>query len=285
MKPVPVGLAAHYAGGTTTLARCWKITRTDGVVFGFTSADADLRIDGVLYEAASGGFTPSAIDGTADLSVDGLDARGFIDSATITEPDLRAGLWDSAFVEIFEVNYRNPGAGVLTLRTGWLGQVKTTAADFVAELRGLTQKLQQTVGRSVAAGCDADLGDVRCKVSLAAWTVAGAITAVASPARFTDSSRTEDADHFGGGRLAWLTGANAGLHVEVKAFETGAFDLALPTPYPMAVGDTYSVYAGCRKRFTEDCVGKFANAVNFRGHPHVPGVDKTVGLGAMEIPE
>jgi hypothetical protein len=43
-------------------------------------------------------------------------------------------------------------------------------------------------------------------------------------------------------------------------------------PYTVAGGNTYSVIAGCTKRFAEDCVTKFANGVNFRGFPHVPGV-------------
>jgi hypothetical protein len=42
----------------------------------------------------------------------------------------------------------------------------------------------------------------------------------------------------------------------------------------VAIGDTYSVHAGCTKRFTEDCTTKFANALNFQGEPHVPTVDE-----------
>jgi hypothetical protein len=35
MKSLPSGLQAHLDSGTTTLAWCWKITRSDGAVFGF----------------------------------------------------------------------------------------------------------------------------------------------------------------------------------------------------------------------------------------------------------
>ena len=54
MKTASPALLAHMAQGTTTIAWCWKVTRTDGEVFGFTSVDRDLTIDGVTYAAATG---------------------------------------------------------------------------------------------------------------------------------------------------------------------------------------------------------------------------------------
>jgi uncharacterized phage protein (TIGR02218 family) len=43
-------------------------------------------------------------------------------------------------------------------------------------------------------------------------------------------------------------------------------------PQPISAGDTFIVTPGCDKRFTT-CQAKFANAVNFRGFPHMPGND------------
>jgi uncharacterized phage protein (TIGR02218 family) len=40
----------------------------------------------------------------------------------------------------------------------------------------------------------------------------------------------------------------------------------------MAVGDIFSVEAGCDKTFAT-CKAKFSNALNFRGFPHLPGND------------
>jgi uncharacterized phage protein (TIGR02218 family) len=39
------------------------------------------------------------------------------------------------------------------------------------------------------------------------------------------------------------------------------------------VGNSFSLVAGCDKSFTT-CAEKFNNAINFRGEPHVPGIDK-----------
>jgi hypothetical protein len=54
MKTLHPGLAAHLAGGVTTLARCWRLTRRDGVVMGFTDHDGDLAFDAVVHRARSG---------------------------------------------------------------------------------------------------------------------------------------------------------------------------------------------------------------------------------------
>ena len=48
-------------------------------------------------------------------------------------------------------------------------------------------------------------------------------------------------------------------------------------PEPIAAGDTFAVTAGCDKRFAT-CRDRFANAVNFRGFPHIPGNDFVVQL-------
>src|SRR5581483_6673972 len=58
MKTLDSGFAAHIAGTVTTLAWCWKITRADAAVQGFTDHDSDLAFDGVIYAAATG-FTAS----------------------------------------------------------------------------------------------------------------------------------------------------------------------------------------------------------------------------------
>jgi uncharacterized phage protein (TIGR02218 family) len=51
--------------------------------------------------------------------------------------------------------------------------------------------------------------------------------------------------------------------------------LFLPTSFPIAVGDTFSISAGCDKS-KDTCQAKFANIANFRGFPFVPGLDAAV---------
>ena len=54
MRTLPPELAAAIAGPVTTLATCWRLTRKDGIVLGFTDHDEALTFDGTSFEAASG---------------------------------------------------------------------------------------------------------------------------------------------------------------------------------------------------------------------------------------
>lgn len=53
MRALPAGLQSHLDSGATTLCWCWRITRNDGVAFGFTDHDRDLQFDGTSFEAAT----------------------------------------------------------------------------------------------------------------------------------------------------------------------------------------------------------------------------------------
>jgi len=274
VRTISANLAAHLAGETTTIATCWKVTRADGQIFGFTTHTSDLTISSQLYKAATG-YTSSSAIASADLAVDNLEVRGILDATTITEADLLAGVWDFAQVETFLVNYNALADGILRESKGRLGEVRLSRATFVAELRGLTQALQQTIGEVYTSACRADLGDSRCKVNLATYTVTGTLTGATSRSVFSDSARTEGANYFNGGKLTWTGGANSGKSMEVKSWNSGTktFTLAQPMVGTVAVGDTYSVYPGCTKRLIDDCKTKFNNVVNFRGEPYVPGED------------
>ena len=271
MKAVSVALKAHLEGETTTLATCWLATLQNGTVYGFTSHSSDIVFDGRTYAAATG-ITPSAIASNADLAVDNLDVDGMLDASVITEADIAAGLWDYAAIEIFMVNWADLSMGQIKMRSGRLGEVKTGRVAYTAELRGLSQNLQQVVGELYSPTCRAALGDARCKVALGAYTQSGAVASVLSQEGFL-STLTQPADYYTGGRVTFTSGQNSGLGMEVIAYSRDIFTLALPMPYPIAVGDSFTAVAGCQKQFLRDCVGKFSNAINFRGEPYLPGND------------
>jgi uncharacterized phage protein (TIGR02218 family) len=279
MKTISSTLAAHIAGEVTTLATCWKLTRRDTTVFGFTDHDQNIAFNGVTYQAATG-FTPTAIQTTGSLAVDNLNVDGMLSSGSIVEADILSGLYDFAEIEIFQVNYTDLTQGSIQLRRGWLGEVTFYKQQFVAEVRGLTQSLSQTMGQLYSASCRAALGDSRCKInmSLPGNTVTGAITSVVSNIQFTDSARTEATGNFTFGAIRFTSGANNGLAMEIKEYTYvsgvgGQLTLALPLPYPMLAGDAYSLTAGCDKTIAT-CFSRFNNIDNFRGEPQVPGMDR-----------
>lgn len=272
MKPLSTELQTHLQGEVLTLAHCWKITRRDATVLGFTSHDQDIVYDSVTYYS-SPGFTPSDITSNAELAVDHLDVEAVLDSSFMTEADIMAGLYDFAQLEVFLLNYRDLTQGALNLRTGWIGEVTVGRGYFVAEVRGLMQSLSQHIGELYSPSCRAKLGDSRCQVNMSGYTVTGTVTSVSNQRVFADSSRSEASGYFDFGKITFTSGANAGLSMEVKEFLQGdAIRLMLPMPHAITIGDTYSLQAGCDKTLST-CASRFSNAVNFRGEPHVPGID------------
>lgn len=145
MKSIGSALEAHLASEVTTLATCWKLTRRDGVVMGFTDHVTALTVGGVSYEASTG-FLPGAVHSGSSLAVDRLEAEGVLSADAIVEDDVMAGKYDFAEVEVFAVNYADVSQGTLHIRTGWLGEVRLEGGRFYAEIRGLAQKLAQPVG-------------------------------------------------------------------------------------------------------------------------------------------
>jgi uncharacterized phage protein (TIGR02218 family) len=272
MLTLSAAYLSHLAGTVLELATCWKITRRDGQVFGFTDHVENITVAGQLYESAVG-YSATDIESSAGLSVDNLNVQGIIDAASITEPDLMAGLWDGARVELFEVVYSDLTAGTRPLRAGTIGEVTMGRVGFEAELRALSQALSQEMLELTSPTCRVDLGSTRCGVDLTGFTVTGTVTSASSARVFSDTGRTEADDYFAFGVVEWTSGANDGLSMEIKSSTSaGAVSLVLPMPYAIAAGDTYSMVAGCDKLFAT-CGGKFANVVNFQGEPHIPGQD------------
>lgn len=277
MRTIDTGLAAHLAGGVTTLCRCWRLTRSDAAVLGFTDHDRTLAFDGVTYEPETG-LDASEDTSATGFAVGGLEATGALSSDRLDAGDLAAGLYDNAEVAVFLVNWTTPAERHL-LRVGHIGEVTREDGAFRAEIRGLAAALDQPNGRVFRPACDADLGDVRCGVDLddPAYRGEGTIVAADGRRRFTANGLGAfAAGWFERGRLVWTSGDNTGRAIEVRAHRVTGGDALIelwqPTHFDIGAGDEFTVTAGCDKRF-ETCVAKFANAVNFRGFPHMPGND------------
>jgi uncharacterized phage protein (TIGR02218 family) len=146
-------------------------------------------------------------------------------------------------------------------------------------------RLDQEQGRLYRATCAADLGDDCCRVDLDQPAFSASATVTGTDGALVLSTETlQDftENWFAGGRLAWASGANAGLTAEVKAHSLrvggGArLELWQRAARPIAIGDTFRVTAGCDKSFAT-CREKFGNVAKFRGFPHMPGNDFVVRL-------
>jgi hypothetical protein len=161
MRTLDIGIRTHIESGATTLATCWKITRADAVVFGFTDHDQALSFGGTDYlPMLDGTEMPARLGGQVDTG----EVIGVLRSDAIGEDDITAGLFDGAEVETWRVNWRDVSQRVL-LRRATIGEIVREDGQFRAELRSGQQALNRVRGRVYSPLCDAVLGDARCTVS------------------------------------------------------------------------------------------------------------------------
>lgn len=270
-------LLAHLATGTTTVCRAWAVVRRDGLVLGFTDHDRDLEFEEVLFRAGSG-LTARALEQTTGLAVDNSEAMGALSDEAIREEDIAAGRFDGAEVRIWRVNWADPESRMEEFR-GRIGEISRIGTEFRAELRGLTEALNQATGRVFRRGCDASLGDRRCRFDLAlpGYVVEARISRTEAPHLIAFEGLTEFAPRwFERGLVEFLDGPAVGLSAQVRMDRWGVTgrELALWTEPGSApeVGNLARLVAGCDKR-AETCQVKFNNFNNFRGFPHIPGED------------
>ncbi len=167
MRAIPDALAAALDAEAATLATAWIVTRADGVRLGFTDHDRPLSVEGVACAPASG-WTGGAADSALGFDPGSASAQGGLDSAALDEGDIAAGLYDGAAVEAWRLDWSAPEARVRL----WRGTIRRLVRDgvgYTAEIDGSLALLQRTAGRTYDRSCDAQLGDARCRVDLAAF--------------------------------------------------------------------------------------------------------------------
>ncbi|MFC7704993.1 DUF2163 domain-containing protein [Plastorhodobacter daqingensis] len=269
-------LRQHLETGATTVCRAWALERRDGQIMGFTDHDGDLAFDGIIFRARSG-MTAHAIEQGTGLAVDNAEGFGALSDEGLTEADILAGRYDGANVRIWQVNWASVEERRLIFQ-GSLGEISRQGGAFRAELRGLTEVLNQPQGRVFQRGCAAVLGDGQCRFDLTRPGYAAEVPLSAARDTVLQLPPMQEFDDrwFEGGRLRVLSGPAAGLIALVKNDRRRpdgreiVLWQALGTA--AAAGDLVRLEAGCDKR-AETCRLKFNNFLNFRGFPHIPGED------------
>lgn len=274
MKTISGSLSTHLDGEVTTLCTCWRIVRTDGEIFTFTDHDKDLVISGETYIAGSG-YNRTALTNDADWSVSNMEVLGFLDSAVITEEELRAGVFNRARIFIFLTNWANLSQGVLKAATGWFGEVTLTQNGmFQTELRSLTQALSHNFIEFYSPECRADFCDERCKLIITDYEQATTIATVTDRTEFTITAATFPAQGFVNGKIRFTSGANAGRAMEIIGYDNATKKVTLfeALPYLPVIGDGVVIASGCDKRRVT--CKSYNNVINMRGEPDVPGNDE-----------
>lgn len=144
-------------------------------------------------------------------------------------------------------------------------QTLTNGAAFPGGLIGVGTSLNNkilTVRITMTSASSAATPDLS---ALAIQVNGATIPLIASPTDFYEDGVLD----FTSGNLATFPAK------EVKSYDPATRNIVFYEPLRRTVvaEDTFTIYAGCKKRFTEDCVTKFANGINYQGEPHLPGAD------------
>lgn len=278
MRSINDQLKQRLAGETTHFATCLRLKRKDGTVFGFTDHINDVFIENLNYQADSGFFS-SAIENTASLAVDNLEVGGFLNAASIKNEDITAGLYDHAYVEIFVVDYTALDLGEILLKTGYLGEIKLLNNQFVAEVRGLSEKLSNNIGKLYSPTCRAEFCGSECKIVNSQHFEYGAVSEVINKTCIKSKDLHIENYLYNIGSIKFISGKNKDLSILLKKCKGSTVTFLLEFPNAIKKGDKFILYAGCDKKI-ETCCNIYNNALNFRGEPHLPGTDeilKTAG--------
>ncbi len=280
------GLQAHLATGTTSVCRCWAITRKDGVVLGFTDHDRNLEFNDVIYKAQTG-LTASAFQASTGLSVDNSEAIGALSDASLCEEDIEAGRYDGAELCSWLVNWTDVSERKIIYR-GMIGELRRSGGQFVAELRGLAEALNRPMGRVYQKPCTAVLGDRVCRFDLDTagyWYEGSALRVIDRSVLYFDGMQQYDPGWFQYGRLKILNGVGSGvtglIRRDSQSDNERRIELWQPLPVSVDDGNLVRLEAGCDKRMVS-CQSKFNNILNFQGFPDIPGDDFLTESGSRE---
>ena len=281
--PSPALVLAALAGEVTALAFCWKLTRADGVVLGFTSHDRPLRVDGLMF-ASSPGMTPSAVSGSLGFEPDSMAISGALSVAAVRALDLDVGRWDQARVDLYCCDWSEPLLGLALLMRGYVGDVSRRQAAASAEFGDYSVEIVSEMVKFLRGGpprsspsCRAELGDNRCGVDMAGRSTLVMLADGGARTLMLAEDLPQPAD-FAEGRLRFVTGPLSGIERRIESVDGRAIALTRAVSLAVSAGVKVRLTQGCNKTFAT-CAQRFANGAMFDGEPHLPGSDALIRYG------
>ena len=250
------------------VATFWRILRKDGVTLGFTSHDRALYFDGLNHRAAPG-MVPSAIRKSSSLTSDSAEVQGVLSASSIRSDDLRAGRYDGAVVQIGAIDWETLDS--MLLYHGTLGRITEDGNAFNAELVSAKAAFEEDLVPRTSPSCRAQFCGKGCNLSAANFTAIHRVTSVDPDQNLVAFSQVVG-ELYIGGELRWMDGPDTGRRSEIIDLDADGLILTDPVDPDTPPGTRAVLKEGCDHTIAT-CHSRFANAVNFRGEPFLPGND------------
>lgn len=258
-----------FSSELETVATFWQVLRRDGVALGFTSHDRDLWFGGLLHRT-SPGMVPSSIRRSADFEPDSAEVQGALSHESITAGDLAEGRFDGARVRIGLVDWESGECEILY--RGAIGGVTEEDSHFTAELVSRKAELLRDPVPRTSPACRAVFCGPGCGLNAVAYTYEATLAGIDAGSNAVTLDTTAAPGDLVGGLLRWLDGPHAGSTMRIMASEATGLVLDTPLDPGLGAGLGAIVREGCDHTL-DTCATRFANAVNFRGEPFLPGND------------
>lgn len=293
MKPTNATLNALLATRQFYTADLYAITLNDGTVLRYASGQSNISFGGNTYLA--GGQTGPYFDrkdnkakvtwrtgsGQDQLVIDVVPGS----SSVKNQPFLsacRLGFFDGADFQLsraFMSTYGivQTGCAVLMFR-GRVAEVDADRSLATFTVNDYRELFSQQLPRNLfQAACVNTLGDTSCTVNLSSTQFSESGTVGAGSDTFTlhSNSLVQPSDFYDNGKIKFTSGQLAGLSFGVSLFSNSTSAPCTITPiqpFPLmpALGDAFTIFAGCDRSTGAGGCTKFANIANFRGFPYVP---------------
>lgn len=261
--------------------------------------------DGLHYYIGTGGDDKSSLSLSDTSSPGTVDMTGVLGIGGIDRDLILMKYFEGAKVYFFASCWNNFVEDEEPYGIYIWGKTTLDDDTFTVELTHMSDLLKSDVSQSYTKLCTNIFKDTiidqrgttpipgigRCdpdgEALLSFVPVDGYITQVIDTKTFRDNTRTEAEDWFGNGQVTFneddITHRRDQRVFEVSQYSSdGTFYLLEPPVLgALQVGMYYKAMVGCRKRFTEDCKGKFNNARNFFGFEYIPLPSQSGQSGPM----
>lgn len=295
LRAASTALQTALAAGDVIVGQAdlYTLTLLSGPVYNWTSWDANLVVGGTTYysgpplETSSGlspqfQRTPWNVPNTMEiptLEVTMLAGpSSFASTVGLSRYVINGALDGGSFMLerlYMDSSYSTSNLGTVALFSGDVGAANMIGARIRIKVRGKNSRLSVNTPRNVyQPSCIHTFCDVGCTLSAASFTT------TLSQSTTTPTTSTLYPNPVAwtliltGGTLTMTSGANAGEIRGIVAYNVvsgniQSITLSYPLSSPPAVGDSFTVFAGCDKTLAT-CNNTYANLLNFRGFPWIP---------------
>jgi uncharacterized phage protein (TIGR02218 family) len=190
---------------------------------------------------------------------------GALDAATVQVDRAFAPAWPAAGTPALAPT------GIVTIFAGTVGELDVGRSAAIVTVYSHLKKLANPLPRNLwQPGCVHTLFDQGCTLAASAFAMNGAVASLGAQANQWSSSvgAPSGSGTYALGRVTMTSGASAGFSRTVRSWISGLFTFVAPFPFGVAIGDTFTAYPGCDKRY--GTCAAFGNTMNFGGCLSIP---------------